>query len=142
MASFGNVQQAQMDLSTTVRSLEQNILLALTAGVVFLGIIFACYVIKENARSNRPKQAKHNYFLTLLFLVMGVGMFCSSCGVAQQVQAASFDVVQEHVQRGCPHHQASPEPLAFVNIYRTIGYSAQRTSTCKLCGQRIVNTRD
>ena len=143
MASFGNVQQAQMDLSTTVRSLEQNILLALTAGVALLAIVLVYYVFKESAKSNRPKQAnRSNYLLTLLFLVVGMGMFCSSCGVAQQVQAESFDTAQELIQRGCPHHQGSLESVALINTYRTIGYPMQHTVVCKYCGQRIVNTRD
>ncbi|AEE52254.1 hypothetical protein [Haliscomenobacter hydrossis] len=141
-ASFGNVKQAQMDLSTTVRLLEQNILLALTAGVIFLGVIFVCYVIKENANSNRVQQAKRNHFLSLIVLVVGTGIFCSSCGVAQEVQATPSDLAQEHLQRGCPHHHPNQEPLAFVNIYRSIGYPAQRISTCKFCGHRLVDPRD
>jgi hypothetical protein len=143
MASFGNVQQAQMDLSTTVRSLEQNILLALTAGVALLAIVLVYYVFKESAKSNRPKQAnRSNYLLTLLLLVVGMGMFCSSCGVAQEMQATPSDLTQAHMQSGCPHHQANGEPAAFAYVYRTTGYPAQRTSICKFCGQRIVNTRD
>jgi len=142
LASMNNVQQAKMDLSNTVNLLEQNTLLALTAGVLLLGIIFVCYVSREYAQSNRKHQAKRNHFLSLLLLVLGTGMFCSSCGVAQEVQATSSDLVQEHIQRGCPHHHANQEPLAFVNIYRSVGYPAQRTSTCKFCGQRLADLRD
>ena len=42
-----DVKQAELDLSNTVRLLEQNILLALSAGVAFLCVVFVCYVIKE-----------------------------------------------------------------------------------------------
>jgi hypothetical protein len=139
--SLMDVEHAKMELSNTTHFIEQNILLALTAGVVFLGIIFACYVIKENAQSKRH-QTNRNSFLTIFLLVVGVGMFCSSCGVAQQVQAESFDTAQELIQRGCPHHQGSLESVSLINTYRTIGYPMQHTVVCKYCGQRIVNTRD
>lgn len=142
LASLGNVKQAELDLSNTVRLLEQNILLALTAGVVLLGIVLVFYVFKENTQSNASRQNSHNHFLSLIILVVGTGMFCSSCGVAQEMQATPPDLTQAHIQSGCPHHLASQEPVAFANIYRTIGYPAQRISTCKFCGQRIVNTRD
>ncbi|WP_421796102.1 hypothetical protein [Haliscomenobacter sp.] len=142
LASAGNVQQAKMDLSTTVHLLEQNTLLALTAGVLLLGFLFVCYVFREYTQSDRNRQAKHNPFLSLLVLVLGTGMFCSSCGVAQEMQTTPSDLAQEQIQRGCPHHHANQEPLAFVNIYRSIGYPAQRTSTCKFCGQRLVDPRN
>lgn len=142
MASLYNVNQAKLEVSNAVHFIEQNILLALTAGVLFLGIIFVCYVMKEYANSNQAQKAKPNRFLSLIVLVVGTGLFCSSCGVAQQLHAAPSDLTQEYIQQGCPHHQANQEPLAFANIYRTIGYPAQRTSVCKFCGQRIVNTRD
>jgi heme/copper-type cytochrome/quinol oxidase subunit 2 len=142
MASLHNVNQAKLEVSNAVHFIEQNILLALTAGVLFLGIIFVCYVVKEYANSNQTQKAKHNHFLSLIVLVVGSGLFCSSCGVAQEMHAASSDLTQAHIQHGCPHHQANQEPVAFANIYRTIGYPAQRTSACKFCGQQIVNTRD
>lgn len=142
MASLSNVNQAKLEVSNAVHFIEQNILLALTAGVLFLGIIFVCYVMKEYANSNQAQKVKHNHFLSLIVLVVGTGLFCSSCGVANQTQAAASDLTQEHIQQGCPHHQANQEPVAFANIYRTIGYPAQRTSVCKFCGQRISNSRD
>lgn len=142
MASLHNVNQAKLEVSNAVHFIEQNILLALTAGVLFLGIIFVCYVIKEYANSNQAQKVKPNHFLSIMILVVGTGLFCSSCGAAQQMQAAPSDLTQEYIQHGCPHHQANQEPVAFANIYRTIGYPAQRTSVCKFCGQRIVNTRD
>lgn len=142
MASLSNVNQAKQEVFDAVHFIEQNILLALTAGVLFLGIIFVCYVIKEYTNSNQTQKAKRNHFLTLLLLVVGTGMFCSSCGVAQEIQTTPSDLTQAHMQSGCPHHQANQEPAAFAYVYRTIGYPAQRTSVCKFCGQRIVNTRD
>lgn len=142
MASLYNVKQAELEISNTVRLLEQNVLLALTAGVVLLGIVLVFYVFKESTQSNVSRQNSHNHFLTIIVLVVGMGMFCSSCGVAQEMQASPSDLTQAHIQSGCPHHLASQEPVAFANIYRTIGYPAQRISTCKFCGQRIVNTRD
>lgn len=142
LASLNNVNQAKLEVSNAVHFIEQNILLALTAGVLFLGIIFVCYVAKEYANSNQAQKAKHNHFLSLVVLVVGTSLFCSSCGVAQQLQTAASDLTQEQIQNGCPHHQASQEPLAFANIYRTIGYPAQHSSICKFCGQRIVNTRN
>lgn len=142
MASLYNVNQAKLEVSNAVHFIEQNILLSLTAGVAFLCVIFVCYVIREYTQSKGAQQNSRNHFLSLLILVLGTGMFCSSCGVAQEVQATPSDLVQEQIQRGCPHHQANQEPVAFANIYRTIGYPAQRTSTCNFCGQRIVNTRD
>ncbi|MDX2070097.1 MAG: hypothetical protein SFV55_16840 [Haliscomenobacter sp.] len=142
MASLSNVSQAKLEVSNAVHFIEQNILLALTAGVLFLGVIFICYVVKEYTNSNQAQKAKHNHFLSLIVLVVGTGLFCSSCGVAQPMHAAASDLTQEHIQSGCPHHQANQESVAFANIYRTIGYPAQRTSVCKFCGQRIVNTRD
>ena len=142
MASLYNVNQAKQEVSSAVHFIEQNILLSLSAGVTFLCVIFVCYVIREYTQSKGAQQNSRNHFLSLLILVLGTGMFCSSCGVAQEVQATPSDLVQEQIQRGCPHHQANQEPVAFANIYRTIGYPAQRTSTCNFCGQRIVNTRD
>ena len=142
MASLYNVNQAKLEVSNAVHFIEQNILLALTAGVLFLGIIFVCYVIKEYTQSKGAQQNSRNHFLSLLVLVLGTGMFCSSCGVAQQMHAAPSDLTQEYIQQGCPHHQANQEPVAFASIYRTIGYPAQRTSVCKFCGQRISNSRD
>lgn len=142
MASLHNVNQAKLEVSNAVHFIEQNILLALTAGVLFLGIIFVCYVIKEYTNSNQAQKAKSNHFLSIIVLVVGAGLFCSSCGAAQEMQTTPLDLTQEYIQQGCPHHQANQEPVAFANIYRTIGYPAQRTSVCKFCGQRIVNTRD
>ncbi|WP_373550917.1 hypothetical protein [Haliscomenobacter sp.] len=55
MASLSNVNQAKQEVSDAVHFIEQNILLALTAGVLFLGIIFVCYVIKEYANSNQTQ---------------------------------------------------------------------------------------
>lgn len=142
MASLYNVNQAKLEVSNAVHFIEQNILLALTAGVLFLGVIFVCYVMKEYANSNQAQKAKPNHFLSLIVLVVGTGLFCSSCGAAQPMHAASTDLTQEYIQHGCPHHLASQEPVAFASIYRTIGYPAQRTSVCKFCGQRISNPRD
>lgn len=142
MASLHNVNQAKLEVSNAVHFIEQNILLSLTAGVAFLCVIFVCYVIKEYTQSKGAQENSRNHFMSLLVLVLGTGMFCSSCGVAQEVQATPSDFAQEQIQRGCPHHHPNQEPLAFVNIYRSIGYPAQRTSTCKFCGQRIVNPRD
>jgi hypothetical protein len=142
MASLYNVNQAKQEVSDAVHFIEQNILLSLTAGVAFLCVIFVCYVIKEYTHSKGAQQSSRNHFMSLLVLVLGTGMFCSSCGAAQEMHAASSDLTQVHIQHGCPHHQANQEPVAFANIYRTIGYPAQRTSACKFCGQRIVNTRD
>ena len=142
MASLSNVNQAKLEVSNAVHFIEQNILLALTAGVLFLGIIFVCYVMKEYANSNQAQKAKHNHFLNIIVLVVGTGLFCSSCGVAEPMHTTSSGLTQEYIQQGCPHHQAGQEPLAFANIYRTIGYPAQRTSVCKFCGQRISNSRD
>ncbi len=142
MASLYNVNQAKQEVSSAVHFIEQNLLMSLTAGVAFLCVIFVCYVIKEYTQSKGAQQSSRNHFLSLLVLVVGTGLFCSSCGVAQQMQAAPSDLTQEYIQHGCPHHQANQEPVAFANIYRTIGYPAQRTSSCKFCGQRIVNTRD
>ena len=142
MASLYNVNQAKLEVSNAVHFIEQNILLALTAGVLFLGVIFVCYVMKEYANSNQAQKTKHNHFLSLIVLVVGMGLFCSSCGVAQQMHAAPSDLTQEYIQQGCPHHQANQEPLAFASIYRTIGYPAQHSSICKFCGQRISNPRD
>jgi hypothetical protein len=142
MASLYNVNQAKQEVSSAVHFIEQNILLALTAGVAFLCVIFVCYVIKEYTQSKGAQQNSRNHFMSLLVLVLGTGLFCSSCGVAQEMHAAPSDLTQAHIQHGCPHHQANQEPVAFANIYRTIGYPAQRTSACKFCGQRIVNTRD
>lgn len=142
MASLYNVNQAKQEVSDAVHFIEQNILLSLTAGVAFLCVIFVCYVIKEYTQSKGAQQSSRNHFMSLIVLVLGTGMFCSSCGVAQEMQTTPLDLTQEYVQQGCPHHQANQEPVAFANIYRTIGYPAQRTSSCKFCGQRIVNTRD
>jgi heme/copper-type cytochrome/quinol oxidase subunit 2 len=142
MASLSNVNQAKLEVSNAVHFIEQNILLALTAGVLFLGIIFVCYVMKEYANSNQSQKARPNHFLSIIVLVVATGLFCSSCGVAQQLHAATSDLTQDYIQQGCPHHQANQEPLAFANIYRTIGYPAQRTSVCKFCGQRISNSRN
>lgn len=142
MASLANVNQAKLEVSNAVHFIEQNILLALTAGVLFLGIVFVYYVVKEYANSNQAQKAKYNHFLSLIVLVVGTGLFCSSCGVAQEMQTTPLDITQEYIQHGCPHHQANREPVAFANIYRTIGYPAQRTSACKFCGQRISNLRD
>lgn len=142
MASLHNVNQAKLEVSNAVHFIEQNILLALTAGVLFLGIIFVCYVIKEYTNSNQTQKAKPNHFLSIIVLVVGTGLFCSSCGAAQQMHAAPSDLTQAHIQHGCPHHQANQEPVAFANIYRSIGYPAQRTSVCKFCGQRLVDPRD
>ena len=50
-----DVKQAELDLSNTVRLLVQYILLALSAGVAFLCVIFVCYVIKEYTQSNRAQ---------------------------------------------------------------------------------------
>lgn len=142
MASLNNVKQAELEISNAIRMLEQNVLLALTAGVVLLGIVLVFYVFKESTQSNVSRQNSHNHFLAIIVLVVGMGIFCNSCGVAQEMQATPPDLTQAHIQSGCPHHLASQEPVAFANIYRTIGYPAQRISTCKFCGQRIVNTRD
>lgn len=142
MASLYNVNQAKLEVSNAVHFIEQNILLSLSAGVAFLCVIFVCYVIKEYTQSKEAQQNSRNHFLSLLVLMLGTGMFCSSCGVTQEVQATSSDLVKEQIQRGCPHHHPNQEPLAFVNIYRSIGYPAQRTSTCKFCGQRLVDLRD
>jgi hypothetical protein len=142
VASLHNVNQAKLEVSNAVHFIEQNILLSLTAGVAFLCVIFVCYVIKEYTQSKGAQQNSRNHFMSLLVLVLGTGMFCSSCGVAQEVQATPSDFAQEHIQRGCPHHHANQEPLAFVNTYRSIGFPAQRTSTCKFCGQRISNPLD
>ena len=142
MASLYNVNQAKREISSAVQFIEQNILLSLTAGVAFLCVIFVCYVIKEYTQSKGAQQNSRNHFLSLLVLVLGTGMFCSSCGVAQEVQATPSDLTQVHIQSGCPHHHPNQEPLAFVNIYRSIGYPAQRSSTCKFCGQRLVDLRD
>jgi hypothetical protein len=142
MASLYNVNQAKQEVSSAVQFIEQNILLSLTAGVAFLCVIFVCYVIREYTQSKGAQQNSRNHFMSLLVLVLGTGMFCSGCGVAQEVQATPSDFAQEHIQRGCPHHHANQEPLAFVNTYRSIGFPAQRTSTCKFCGQRLVDPRD
>lgn len=142
MASLYNVNQAKLEASSAVHFIEQNILLSLSAGVAFLCVIFVCYVIKEYTQSKGAQENSRNHFLSLLVLVLGTGMFCSSCGVAQEVQATPSDFAQEHIQGGCPHHQANQEPLAFVNTYRSMGYPAQRTSTCKFCGQRLADLRD
>lgn len=142
MASLYNVNQAKLEVSNAVHFIEQNILLSLSAGVAFLCVIFVCYVIKEYTQSKGAQQNSRNHFMSLLVLVLGTGMLCSSCGVAQEVQATSSDLVQEQIQSGCPHHHANQEPLAFVNIYRSIGYPAQRSSTCKFCGQRLADLRN
>ncbi len=47
MASMYNMNQAKQEVSSAVHFIEQNIFLALIAGVAFLGFIFICYVIKE-----------------------------------------------------------------------------------------------
>jgi hypothetical protein len=142
MASLYNVNQAKQEVSSAVQFIEQNILLSLSAGVAFLCVIFVCYVIREYTQSKGAQQNSHNHFLSLLLLVLGTGMFCSSCGVAQEIETTALDLTEVYIQHGCPHHHAKQEPLAFVNSYRSIGYPAQRTSTCKFCGQRLVNPRD
>lgn len=143
MASFGNVKQAEMSLSNTVRLLEQNILLALSIGVLLLSILWVVYMFKEYAQSSRIPQGKRNNFLGLLLLIMGMSAFCSSCGFTQQMQVLPLDTTQEYIQQGCPHHHSSyQEPFAFTNVYRTIGYPTLRTTACKFCGKRISNPWD
>lgn len=142
LASLDSVKQAELDLSNTVRLLEQNILLALTVGVALLGIVWVVYVCNAHIQSKRLQQNDRNPLFTFALLIVGMGMFCSSCGIAQEVQATPSDNAQEQMQSGCPRHHATQEPLAFVNIYRGVGYPAQRSSTCKFCGQRLVNPRD
>lgn len=143
LASFGNVKQAEMDLSNTVRLLEQNILLALSVGVLLLGILWVAYMFKEYTQSKRINQTKRNNFLSLLLLIAGMSAFCSSCGLPQQMQVLPLNTAQEYVQQGCPHHHSSyQEPFAFTNVYRTIGYPTLRTTICKFCGQRMINPQD
>lgn len=55
MASLYNVNQAKREISSAVQFIEQNILLALSAGVAFLCVIFVCYVIREYTQSNRAQ---------------------------------------------------------------------------------------
>jgi heme/copper-type cytochrome/quinol oxidase subunit 2 len=138
--SLANVEQARMEISNTTRLIEQKILLSLTAGLVLLGIILVCYLFNENNQSKSSHQTKRNQFLTLILLVIGVGLFCNSCGSTQQFGAIQAHARQQVEQSRCPYHPANQKPADVVYSYRTIGYPTQPTSYCKFCGKRLLNT--
>jgi NADH:ubiquinone oxidoreductase subunit 6 (subunit J) len=142
MASLWDANQVEHEVSAAVHLVEENILLALIAGVVFLVILFVCYVLKENAQSNRGQQAKHHPFLSLLVLILGMGMFCSSCGVSQTMQSSSSGMTSAHILSVCPHHQAYQEPFAIQSMYRLKGYPRQRISSCRFCGQKLMKGQE
>jgi hypothetical protein len=55
LASQYIVNQAKQEVSSAVHLIEKSILLALSAGVAFLCVIFVCYVIREYTQSNRAQ---------------------------------------------------------------------------------------
>lgn len=73
LASFNDVQQTKLEISSVFRLLEQNILLALCAGVCLLGILWFFYVLKATSQSNRTLQNHSNHFMMILLLIIGIG---------------------------------------------------------------------
>jgi hypothetical protein len=135
-SSLGEVQRAQLEISNTMNLLEQNILLIFSACIVLLGILLVFYVFKVSTQINRNPQPPHQR--SILFLLMGMSLYCSSCGSAKQVEttAPGFSLNTEH--HTCPHHQNDQEPLAFRSMYRTKGFPQQRISSCRFCGKKQV----
>jgi hypothetical protein len=73
LASFDDVQRTELEISNSFRFFEQNILLALCAGVCLLGILWFFYVLKATSHSNRPQQNTSSHFMMILLLIIGIG---------------------------------------------------------------------
>lgn len=138
--AFHTAQTAELDLSNTVRLLEQNALFALMGAVTLLGMVWVGGIFKSCAQLNRPHQHRGKQIMSLLVLVAGLSVFGSSCSVeqwamAEQIQEAQ--AAQAAEQRACPMHRHSDNrPQSDVYTYNNhTGWHG--VSFCKYCGKRI-----
>lgn len=125
-------------IRTTVRHLEQNALWVLVAAVTLIGMIWTCSVLRACADLNKPKKISRNPYLTLLALVTGVSIFCSSCTIRQPTVALRYRILEEagHRIQPCQHEYRHPMNLPFNNRYASNGYSnLHGPALCKYCGQ-------
>jgi cytochrome c biogenesis factor len=134
-ASLSQVHRAELEVRNTVHLLEQNIFLILSACVFLLGILLVAYVLKVSAQTNRNSQPPHSR--SILFLFLGLGLYCSSCGTVQQVDTTDSALSLRSEHSTCPHHQVYQEPLALSSMYRMKGINQQRISSCRFCGQKM-----
>jgi hypothetical protein len=137
-ASLGQVHQAELEIRSTLHLLEQNIFLILSACIFLFGILLVCYVLKVSAQPTRKQQTPHSR--SILFLFLGLGLFCSSCGTVQQVNATALSLNAEHPT--CPHHQYYQEPLALTSMYGKKGFNQQPVSSCRFCGHKLLKSQD
>jgi len=144
-AALNTAQMAELDIFNVVRLLEQNALLALIGAVLLMGIAWICYVFKACAQLNKPQEnTRIRPFMTLLILVAGLSIFCSSCSVEQRAMAARYRASEAAENGACPslHHYVNQVNAPFNNRYPYSGDSnGQGPAFCKHCGQRIFNSK-
>jgi hypothetical protein len=146
--NFGAGQTPGMgdpDMAGIVGELEQSALMALIGAVVFIGLVWICYVSKECARLSKPQENARRPFMTLLILVAALSVFCGSCTVEQRAMAAQYRATADAERGTCPSlfHTGNDEDSPFNNSHPYDGYSGSGygPSFCKHCGQRIYNGR-
>lgn len=140
----GAGQDPDMKVSGIVGQLQQNALLGLISAVVFIGIVWVCFVLKECAQLNRPQKNIRRHSTTLLILIVGLSVFCGRCTVEQRARAAEYRAAKAAENHSCPtqRHHVNYENLPFNNRYPSNGYSNWHGSFfCKYCGQRVYNSR-
>ena len=123
-----------------VRQLEQIALLTLVGVVVLLGVGWICSIGKACLNLNQPAKKINRSSASLLIWVIGLSIFCGSCGT----MAAQYRATAATERRTCPCPQESINraSMAFDNGYPSTAYSNLYTpSFCKFCGQRIGNKR-
>jgi hypothetical protein len=134
------VRKAELGISQVVRLLEQSTLLALTAEVLLLGIVWGFYVFREYARLNASKQNRNNHFTALFLLVVGLGACCSSCSTMQRAKSMENRPVRAAENRTCPmnqhHYEHANASFNKTSTYK--GYSNWHGHAfCRFCGQWI-----
>lgn len=127
----------EMALSQALLWVIQCFLLAAGASVGLVGV--ACCIAWARSTAARGRTR----LTPLLVLVTGLSIWCSSCGVMQQVQTASNrPAPTPPAQAIHPHYHAHQGNPAFINLYKMIGYPPYRTAFCQVCGQRIISKQD
>ncbi len=133
------------EMTDIVGQLEYNgLLLLLVGAIVFMGLVWICYVVKECAQLNKPQKNGGKHFIALWMLVAGVSVFCGSCTVEQRARAAEYRAAQAAENRSCPsrYHHVNSENAALNNRYPYNGYSNwQAPAFCNYCGQRVFKSR-
>jgi hypothetical protein len=123
-------------LNNTISLLEQTAIFALTGAVILMSIAWVFYIWKECTSLKKPQKNSAMF----LILVVGLGLFCSSCSVEQRAMTARYRTAEAAERTACPsQHHYGNTPL---NNHFPPSYSysnGHSPSFCKYCGQRVSN---